>query len=147
MKTSEVKAFAELELIELYILSCVFFLTSSYIMTLLGKRPSWMKKFIPGKRAAVVGGLVLAGLGKMVADRGRQERLDEAQHPRYNKPPPAPSQPTRDPCSAVMCPKGIASRRDYLKWASKGGHPDKGGSTSTFQAVNNCQSTGKFCKR
>jgi hypothetical protein len=116
-------------------------------MTLLGKRPSWMKKFIPGKRAAVVGGLVLAGLGKMAADRGRQERLDEAQHQRYNKPPPAPSQPTRDPCSAVMCPKGIASRRDYLKWAAKGGHPDKGGSTSTFQAVNNCQSTGKFCKR
>ena len=128
-------------------------------MTLLGKRPSWMKKFIPGKRAAVVGGLVLAGLGKMAADCGRQERLDEAQrrqsgytggggtHPRYNKPPPAPSQPTRDPCSAVMCPKGIASRRDYLKWAAKGGHPDKGGSTSTFQAVNNCQSKGKFYKK
>ena len=120
-------------------------------MTLLGKRPSWMNKFIPGKRAAVVGGLVLAGLGKMATDRGRQEAQHRntgggGTHPRYNKPPPAPSQPTRDPCSAVMCPKKISSRRDYLKWARRN-HPDKGGSTSTFQDVNNCQSAGKFCKR
>ena len=51
-----------------------FSLSISYNM--LGKKASWLKKMIPGKRtAAIAGTLLLAGLGKMAADRGAQERM------------------------------------------------------------------------
>ena len=130
-----------------------FSLRLSYNM--LGKKASWLKKMIPGKRtAAIAGTLLLAGLGKMAADRGARERVEHARaqqqsgaRPSSSAPRPPPPAPKADPCSAVMCPKGIRTRKDYLRWSARGGHPDKGGSTAAFQSVNNCQSEGKFCKR
>ena len=36
-------------------------------------------------------------------------------------------------CRTAMCKKSIYNRKDFLKWALKGGHPNKGGSTALFQ--------------
>ena len=139
-----------------------------YVLTykMIGKKPSWWKRYIPGKKTVtVVGGLALAGLGKLAHNyvnssqsEPQQSRPQQPPRPQPRpqskpqskpkpKPRPPPPRPRGDPCQAVMCPKGIASRRDYLKWAARGGHPDKGGSTAIFQSVNNCQSDGRFCKR
>lgn len=39
----------------------------------------------------------------------------------------------------------IYNKKDYLKWAVSGGHPDKGGDTGLFQDVNNCVENNQFC--
>ena len=119
---------------------------------MIGKKPSWWRKYIPGKRAlTVVGGLAVAGLGKLaqnyIMDGSNSQQTAPPPRP---KPRPTPNQkpkPRGDPCKQIMCSKGIANRKGYLKWSVKGGHPDKGGSTSVFQDVNNCQMRGKFCTR
>jgi hypothetical protein len=42
-------------------------------------------------------------------------------------------------CESLLSSKGIASTRDWRKWSARGGHPDKGGDTETYQKVTSCK--------
>lgn len=48
-------------------------------------------------------------------------------------------------CQKIMCSKDIKTKKDYHKWAVRGGHPDKGGSTAVFQDVQNCVDANNYC--
>ena len=48
-------------------------------------------------------------------------------------------------CANLMCSNNISNKRNFRKWAAKGGHPDKGGSTERFQDVINCIHKDQYC--
>ena len=48
-------------------------------------------------------------------------------------------------CKTEMCKKDIYNRKEFLKWAVKGGHPNKGGSTKIFQVLSACADKQIFC--
>ncbi len=50
-------------------------------------------------------------------------------------------------CTNLMCSNDIFNKHDFRKWAVKGGHPDKGGSTARFQNVLNCIHKELYCKK
>ena len=49
-------------------------------------------------------------------------------------------------CEKLMCNKGIKDKKGFLKWAARGGHPDKGGSEEVFKKVHPCYEKKQFCK-
>ena len=46
-----------------------------------------------------------------------------------------------------MCKHNITSKKDFLIWALKGGHPNKGGNTNTFAMLSNCNDNKIYCPR
>ena len=44
-----------------------------------------------------------------------------------------------------MCKHNIKSKKDFLKWAVKGGHPNKGGNTETFARMSTCNDNKIYC--
>lgn len=50
-------------------------------------------------------------------------------------------------CIDLMCKNNIHNKKEYLRWAVAGGHPDKGGNTAIFQGVNTCQEHNYYCNK
>ena len=48
-------------------------------------------------------------------------------------------------CQRLMCARGIRTRKDFLRWALKGGHPNKGGNTKMFASISDCNDKGYYC--
>tara|TARA_B110000977_G_C11085638_1_gene494586 strand:+ start:2056 stop:2286 length:231 start_codon:yes stop_codon:yes gene_type:complete len=44
-----------------------------------------------------------------------------------------------------MCKHNITNKKDFLQWALKGGHPNKGGTTKTFAMLSNCNDMKYYC--
>lgn len=68
--------------------------------------------------------------------------------PRKHKSPPkkrkSPKKPKSIRCPELMKKLDIYNKKQFRKWAVKGGHPDKGGAKSLFQQVNNCVEGGIY---
>lgn len=106
---------------------------------------SWsMSKYLPGKKTLAAGATLLAGVGAVgAAMSGGGGAPDYSAGLQGMKAGVSGKRMTE--CDRVMCHEGIRTRGQYKRWAARGGHPDKGGSTSKFQQVNNCQMSGQFC--
>ena len=48
-------------------------------------------------------------------------------------------------CVSLMCKYNITSKKDFLQWALKGGHPNKGGKTNVFAMLSNCNDNKIYC--
>ena len=48
-------------------------------------------------------------------------------------------------CVNTMCNYNIFNKKDFLLWALKGGHPNKGGSTNLFATISDCNDKKVYC--
>jgi len=53
--------------------------------------------------------------------------------------PPQAAAPRRDPCPDLLESEGIATSKDFRKWAVRGNHPDKGGDSQRFAIMSDCK--------
>ena len=64
-------------------------------------------------------------------------RKKAAEPPKAAEAPPGESTHGKTSPAESLSRIGIHSKSDFKKWAAKGGHPDKGGDTATFQKIAN----------
>ena len=114
-------------------------------MGLPGKKKWSMRSMLPGKNSMAAMSTLLAVGGGAAAAYGQVGKSSSPDYSAGLNGMTGNLSGRMNQCDQLMCREGIKDRRGFHKWAARGGHPDKGGSTSKFQEVNNCQMSGSYC--